>query len=214
MLCRGGIENRPGALPACQLKRGGHGVERSLELEKHVSGATERSEISRRERVIGSGSHNDCVLAALIHRFATPQVARLGRLGDSHNFVDVSRHEGAIAPPHIAIWRPTEPLFFANAERIFASIGTGTRDETGIWAIVLSLEESFDLDSTALEALIEFDNAMRRLDIRVQLARAHDHVRDLLARSPETDLQKRCSFSVDDAVAALQPLIADLEKQR
>jgi len=153
-------------------------------------------------------------LAALIHRFATPQVARLGRLGDSHNFVDVSRHEGAIAPPHIAIWRPTEPLFFANAERIFASIGTGTRDETGIWAIVLSLEESFDLDSTALEALIEFDNAMRRLDIRVQLARAHDHVRDLLARSPETDLQKRCSFSVDDAVAALQPLIADLEKQR
>ena len=152
-------------------------------------------------------------LAALIHRLATPHVARLGRLGDSHNFVDVSRHQDATPPPHIAIWRPTEPLFFANAERIFGSIAISMRGETGIWATVLSLEESFDLDSTALETLIEFDNAMRARSIRVQLARAHDQVRDLLARSPETNLQARCSFSVDDAVEALRPLIADLEKQ-
>jgi MFS superfamily sulfate permease-like transporter len=151
-------------------------------------------------------------IAALIHRLATPHVARLGRLGDSHNFVDVSRHEGAIAPPHIAIWRPTEPLFFANAERIFATIAISMRGETGVWAAILSLEESIDLDSTALETLIEFDNAMRARSIRVQLARAHDHVRDLLARSTETNLQSRCSFSVDDAVEALRPLIAELER--
>jgi MFS superfamily sulfate permease-like transporter len=152
-------------------------------------------------------------LAALIHRLATPHVARLGRLGDSHNFVDISRHEGAVATPHIVIWRPTEPLFFANAERIFGSIAIAMRGETGVRATILSLEESFDLDSTALETLIEFDNAMRAQKIRVQLARAHDQVRDLLARSTDTDLQSRCSFSVDDAVEALRPFIADPEVQ-
>ncbi len=152
-------------------------------------------------------------LAALIHRLATPHVAQLGRLGTSHDFVDLSRHEDATPPPHIAIWRPTEPLFFANAERIFSMIAISMRRQTGISATVLSLEESFDLDSTALETLIEFDNAMRAINIRVQLARAHDQVRDLLARSTETDLQSRCSFSVDDAVDALRPFIADLEVQ-
>jgi MFS superfamily sulfate permease-like transporter len=153
-------------------------------------------------------------LATLIHRLATPHVARLGRLGDSHNFVDVSRHEGATPPPHIAIWRPTEPLFFANAERIFGIIAISMLGEKETWAIVLSLEESFDLDSTAFDALIEFDRAMQANGMRVQLARAHDRVRDLIAAADDTDLSARCSYSVDDAVEALRPVIADLETPR
>jgi MFS superfamily sulfate permease-like transporter len=171
--------------------------------------------------VLGLGVLNGMLLAialsliALLHRLATPHVARLGRLDDSHNFVDVARHDDAVTPPHIAIFRPTEPLFFANAERIFAMIRAEMLKEKDILAIVLSLEESVDLDSTALEALIEFTDAMGRQSVRVQLARAHDRVRDLLALSAnETNLTARCSFSVDDAVEALRPLIDDLERHR
>jgi MFS superfamily sulfate permease-like transporter len=153
-------------------------------------------------------------LAALVRRLATPHIAELGQLGDSHDYVDLARHDDARALPHIAIWRPAVPLFFANAERVFALIAVQTRAEPDIWAIVVSLEESIDLDSTALEALIEFDDAMRDHSVRVQLARAHDHVRDLLAISDQTNLPARCSYSVADAVEALRPLIADLEKPR
>jgi MFS superfamily sulfate permease-like transporter len=144
-------------------------------------------------------------LAALVRRLASPHVARLGRLGDSHDYVDLARHPNAVAPAGIAIWRPAEPLFFANAERVMTFIGRSTRAEPELRAVVISLEESFDLDSTALEVLIEADAALSVRGIRVQLARAHDRVRDLLAASGASDLSARSSYSVAGAVAALAP---------
>lgn len=90
-------------------------------------------------------------LAALIQRLATPRVARLGQLGAGHDYVDVARHIDAVAPSDVAIWRPTAPLFFANAERMLGLVLSGTRADPSLHAIVLSLEESYDLDSTALD---------------------------------------------------------------
>ncbi|MBO9601157.1 MAG: SulP family inorganic anion transporter [Novosphingobium sp.] len=147
-------------------------------------------------------------LAALLQRLATPRIARLGRIGASHDYVDIARHADAVAPPRIAIWRPTAPLFFANAERMLGLAEVGTRSEPGLRAVVLSLEESYDLDSTALDALIEFDRAMARAGFRVQLARLHDRARDLIAAAGETDLDRRSSYSVDDAVAVVEATLA------
>jgi MFS superfamily sulfate permease-like transporter len=141
-------------------------------------------------------------LVALVRRLASPHVALLGRLGDGHAFVDIARHPEAIAPPGLMIWRPAQPLFFANADVIFTEIVTRT-EATACRAIVLSLEESFDLDSTALDALIECDTTLRAAGIRLQLARLHDRARDLLANGGAADLVARSSYSVDDAVALL-----------
>ena len=153
-------------------------------------------------------------LAALVRRLATPQVARLGRLGQGHNYVDVARHPDAIAPPHIAIWRPLEPLFFANAERTLEIIADRTRAEPDRTAVVLSLEESVDLDSSALDALLDFDRTMSALGVQLQLARLHDRARDLLAASGAADLETRSSYSVDDAVEALQKRISGKDPDR
>ena len=139
-------------------------------------------------------------LAALLRRLATPHVAQLGRLGDSHDYVDIARHPEALHLPGIAIWRAAEPLFFANAERVLGMI---VARGGGAPALIVSLEESADLDSTALDALLEFDAAAARRGVRVQLARAHDRVRDLLARAGADDLNRRTSYSVDDAVLAI-----------
>jgi len=81
---------------------------------------------------------------------------------------------------------------------------SGTREDSTIRAIVLSLEESFDLDSTALDALIEFDRAVTQAGFRVQLARLHDRARALIAAAGETDLDQRSSYSVDDAVSVVK----------
>ena len=142
-------------------------------------------------------------LAAMMHRLASPYIARLGRLDNSHDFVDVSRHDDAAEIPGIAIWRPGETLFFGNADTIFGEILSGSRSQAGLRAVVLSLEESSDIDSTAMDALMEFDSAMQRAGLRLQFARVHDRVRDLMMVAGVADVDKRCSFSVDDAVAAV-----------
>jgi MFS superfamily sulfate permease-like transporter len=142
-------------------------------------------------------------VAALIRRLATPPLLQLGRLGDSHDYVDIARHAEAVAPAGIAIWRPAEPLFFANAEQVLGMIEERLCAGTGMHAAVVSLEESFDMDSTALDALIEFDARLGKSGMRLQLARVHDRVRDLLAVAGAETLVRRSSYSVDDAVRAI-----------
>src|SRR5471032_507348 len=141
-------------------------------------------------------------LVALLHRLASPRIVRLGRLGDSHDYVDVARHSDAAPPDAVAVWRPTTPLFFANAEQILTQISGKLAGEPAIRIAVVSLEETTALDTTALDALLEFDTRMKALGIRVHLARVRDSVRDLIKRAGASDLLTRISFSVDDAVAA------------
>ncbi|MGQ3075882.1 MAG: STAS domain-containing protein, partial [Ferrovibrionaceae bacterium] len=135
-------------------------------------------------------------LVVLLRRFAGPRVPRLGRLGDSRDYVDLARHPEATAPDGVTIWRPAAPLFFANAERVLGSIaaqGLGRR-------MILSLEETADLDTTALDALLEFAAQVEAAGGQLWLARVHDHVRDLLLRAGADALVARSSYSVDDAV--------------
>jgi MFS superfamily sulfate permease-like transporter len=141
-------------------------------------------------------------LATLVQRMSSPQLVRLGRLGESHDFVDVARHPEAISPAGIAIWRPAEPLFFANADRVLSLVAARQTTEAAARTIILSLEESFDLDTTALDALGEFDATLRAHGVTLRLARVRDPIRDLLKAAGADDLVRRTSFSVDDAVAA------------
>lgn len=143
-------------------------------------------------------------LTAMIQRMAAPTVAQLGRLGSSHDYVDLARHPDAISPADVAIWRPAGPLFFANAERVFGLIAVRVRATPAVTAVVVSLEESFDLDSTALDVLSEFDATMRAAGVVVGLARVHDRVRDLLSAAGALGLLAASSYSVDDAVDAMR----------
>jgi MFS superfamily sulfate permease-like transporter len=158
--------------------------------------------------VLGFGVLNGMIfaivlsLAALIHRMSAPQLTRLGRLGQSHDYVDIARHPDAVPPVGLAIWRPAEPLFFGNAERIMSLVAARQAAEPTVRVVILSLEESADLDSTALEALLEFDATLQARGVRLRLARTRDAIRDLLAAADARDLLTRIDFSVDDAVMA------------
>ncbi|MCW6529353.1 SulP family inorganic anion transporter [Sphingomonas lycopersici] len=139
-------------------------------------------------------------LAALIQRMSTSNVLELGQLGGGHDFVDLARHPDAKPVAGILVLRPSEPLFFGNAERVLRDV---ERRLGGGHALVLSIEESFDLDSTALDCLIEFDDKISRAGTSLRLARVHDHIRDLFHRAGRDDLAARSSYSVADAVAAI-----------
>jgi MFS superfamily sulfate permease-like transporter len=138
-------------------------------------------------------------VANLLYDLARPSISELGCVGGGHDFVDRERHPEAAAVPGVAIYRPNAPLIFANAEAVLASIAARVRGPA--WhTLVLSLEESHDLDSTALDALAEFAAGLDKTGTRLILARAHDRVRELLAAAGLEELARRSTFSVADAV--------------
>ena len=137
-------------------------------------------------------------VAHLLYDLSHPSVSQLGQVGDSHDFVDLARHPEAHPMAGVSIWRPNAPLIFANAETVLGSIATQAR-ATGAPLLVLSLEESHDLDSTAIDALDEFASTLGLAGIHVILARAHDHVRDVLGAAGLHDLAESATFSVADA---------------
>lgn len=141
------------------------------------------------------------VLAAL-RRFSQPVVHELGELGSTRNYVDLHAQPGALAVTGLLILRPEEPLFFGCAERVMAEVMTRTKDRDGLTTIVLSLEESADLDSTAVECLLELDRALSRIGKVLLLTRVKTTVRELMTRWDPQGLghPDRMFWSVADGV--------------
>ncbi len=143
-------------------------------------------------------------LAQLLYRWSHPVTSELGRVGASHDFVDIGRHKDAARVPGVAIFRPNAPLFFANAETVLRDIGRDVRN-SGAHILIISLEESDDLDSTALDALDEFAQSLDTIGCRLILARAHDRVRGVLTAAGFGALAQTSTFSVADAAERAQP---------
>ncbi len=145
-------------------------------------------------------------LLALLQRLAGTHITRLGRIPGTHDFVSLARFADTETDPEILILRPAEPLFFANAERVLTSVTNQAETDAAVKIVVLSLEDSPDLDSTALDALMECDIKLAKLGRRLLLARIKEHIRDTLRVAGGGDLASdgRSFHSVADAFAAAQ----------
>jgi len=143
-------------------------------------------------------------MAAALRRLGTPSVAELGELGDSRNFVEIARHPEAQANDVIAIFRPSEPLFFFNAEASLARVQSLCARKPAIRVAILSLEDSADMDSTAVDVLIEFERAFTAQGRLLLLARLKDDARTGLVNAGAGALTSpdRCFWSVWDAYCA------------
>ena len=139
-----------------------------------------------------------------LRRFSQPVVHELGELGSSRNFVTLDGHAAASAIPGLLILRPEEPLFFASAERVVAEVMSCVARREELRSVILSLEESSDLDSTALECLLELDQRLRAGGKTLLLSRVKDPVRELLQRWVPQGLGAgdRLFWSVADAAFA------------
>lgn len=82
-------------------------------------------------------------------------------------------------PDGLVVVRPGGPLFFANADEL-ASLLEEASTAPGVAWVVLDLEQVFDLDPTAADALAEGIEAMRHAGRTVAIARAGRTMRDLL----------------------------------
>ncbi|CAN5171693.1 SulP family inorganic anion transporter [soil metagenome] len=158
--------------------------------------------------VIGFGVLDGMLIAvalsigALLHRLSRPTVSELGRIGASHDFVDLVRHGDARPVAGLAIYRPNAPLFFANADMALNIIGALAVQHPPATKIILSLEESNDFDSSAIEALAGFEKLVQSRGMTLRLTRTHDRVHDLLNAAGMTELASEAGFSVADTVDA------------
>ncbi|MBX3528816.1 MAG: SulP family inorganic anion transporter, partial [Rhodoblastus sp.] len=148
-------------------------------------------------------------IIAILQRMATPKIVKLGRLGNGHDFIEAT-DAGVDIDPRIEILRPTEPLFFANADLVFADIVARVRANRAAEAVILSLEETPSLDSTTLDGLIECDAQLTALGRRLFLARVKQSVEDTLRTAGADDLARRAAqnFSVSDAWKAANAALA------
>jgi MFS superfamily sulfate permease-like transporter len=142
-------------------------------------------------------------IAMLLHTLASPRLSVLGRVG-AHDFVSVVRFPHASCTPGTLVLRPEEPLFFANAEPLLALARRRVLQQTDVRLVILSLEESPDLDGTALESLGEFAVWLDRRKIRLRVARLKESSRDALIRADFSQLPAAGLdySSVDDAASA------------
>jgi MFS superfamily sulfate permease-like transporter len=143
------------------------------------------------------------VLGAL-HRFSQPVVHELGELGASRNYVDIHVQHGAQGKLGVLILRPEEPLFFGSAERVMAEVLRQAAGRTGLHTVILSLEESADFDSTAVDCLMELRVSLQSAGKTLLLARVKTTVRDLLQRVDPTGVgsDAQLFWSVADAAEA------------
>jgi len=148
-------------------------------------------------------------LVMLLRRLSESSVTILGQLNHGHDFVSRTLHPEAQAVAGILILRPDTGLFFANAERVLAQVRnyiTAAGDE--VHTVILSLEESPDLDSSSVEALQDFCTAIIGLNKHLLLARLKTPVQLVLIRAaiPGLPTETLCALSVDDAVRTAQSL--------
>lgn len=152
-------------------------------------------------------------LASAIRSFSQPMVRELAELGHSRDYVDIENHPNAIIHPKLLILRPEEPLFFASVEGILTEIYRRLTSSTDAQILIISLEQSANLDSTATECLIELADELKRQNKTLLLARVKDPIRHLLLKLAKEQFKDKLFWSVEDAVVNAQKIRQSIERR-
>ena len=125
----------------------------------------------------------------------------LGRLNGGHDFVNLVNYPEAKIIPGVLILRPEMALFFGNAERTMA-LARQYAAASDARVVVMSLEESPDLDSSSIEALADLCAALYLQKKHLMLARLKFASRVVLERAaiPHLHIGSFSELSVDDVV--------------
>ena len=150
-------------------------------------------------------------IASAIRTFSQPAVRELTELDSSRNYVDRENHPEAQPHPAILILRPEEPLFFASVDGIFDVVRAILKQRADCKILILSLEQSSDLDSSARDCLIELCQHLQQLGIITLLARVKDPVRALLQNTTGELFKEKLFWSVADAADNAEHLLTEVQ---
>lgn len=122
-------------------------------------------------------------LIAFVRRAWDPYRTELASVEDIPGYHDLSRHPDAQRIPGLVIARFDAPLFFANGEVFAEHIRNLVAHAPGSvhWVIVAS-EAITDVDTTALDDLVELDDELAEQGISLVFAEMKGPVKDRLIR--------------------------------
>ena len=122
-------------------------------------------------------------LVAFIRRAWDPYRTELASVEDIPGYHDLNRHPEAQRVPGLVIARFDAPLFFANGEVFAEHIRNLVAHAPGPvhWVIVAS-EAITDLDTTALDCLVELDDELAEQGISLVFAEMKGPIKDRLIR--------------------------------
>ena len=157
-------------------------------------------------------------LGAFVSQAWRPYRAELGRVRGRRGYHDLSRHPEGERLPGLVIVRFDAPLFFANGgifdDYVRATVAAAG---SGIHTVILAAEPITDIDTTAVEELLELDDFLASRGITLVFAEmkgpVKDHLRDygLSGRFPP----ERFAVTVGEAVdAATGTLRGDLDSSQ
>jgi len=122
-------------------------------------------------------------LLAFVIRAWRPYRAELGRVPGVRGYHDLARHPSGERVPGILIARFDAPLFFANGglfDDFVRSLVANAPDKVD--TVILASEPITDIDSTAVDELLELDTYLASKGITLVIAEMKDPVRDKLIR--------------------------------
>ncbi|TDN91125.1 SulP family inorganic anion transporter [Microbacterium sp. BK668] len=155
-------------------------------------------------------------LLAFINRSWRPYKAELGRVPGLRGYHDLSRYPDAGEKiPGIVIVRFDAPLFFANGARFDDWVRERVRVAgPGVHTVILAAEPITDIDTTAIDELVELDEYLSAHGIRLVIAEMKDPVVDVLkqygmtGRFPPDRFAPTVGAAVDELTGSLR---SDLE---
>ena len=120
-------------------------------------------------------------LLAFVRQSWRPYKAELGRVTGLRGYHDLSRYPQGKRIPGIVIVRFDAPLFFANGAVFDDYVRSRVQAAgPGVETVILAAEPITDIDTTAMDELIELDDYLAKNGIRLILAEMKDPVIDVL----------------------------------
>ena len=143
-------------------------------------------------------------LGVMIWRHSQPHMAEVGRLPGTEHFRNMQRYEVEHLPGVLMV-RVDESLDFTNIQNVEMRLVDLLEAHPAVHSLVLMLSAVNRIDHSALQALLEFDDAQKGLGRTVYLAEIKGPVMDRLKRvSLDKRFAGRMFMSAQQAWDALQ----------
>ncbi|MFZ4158562.1 SulP family inorganic anion transporter [Streptomyces griseoincarnatus] len=140
-------------------------------------------------------------LLLLLYRSSRPVVSELGQLpGDGH-FAALDRHRDGHRIPGVVVLRVEGGMYFANAERIRATVRQAAGRE-GTTAVVIDAETVPFIDVSAVRMLDQLAGELEDRGVRLLLARDVGQVREVLRTADAGAELRHIHPTVREAVEA------------
>jgi sulfate permease, SulP family len=122
-------------------------------------------------------------LILLIRRSSHPEVAVLGRVGNTTHYSDIIRHPDNIITPGIAIMRIESSILYFNAEDIFEKVHKHLKSgSSNIRVLILDLAAAPYVDVAGSKMLLNLAQSFQKESKKIRIVEALSNVREILRK--------------------------------